>query len=88
MAVAVSEVPEFESVFNIPATHQLFAVRSRSRGGPVLTEFWEHEEYSPDGHLVARYESYEEIGPTGTRYGCWRKFDTSGRLVTVGGSLH
>jgi hypothetical protein len=88
MAIAVSEVPEFESLFNIPSTHQLFAVRSRSRGGSVLAEFWEHEEYSPDGHLVACYESYEEIASSGTRHGCWRKFDRSGRLVTVGGKLH
>jgi hypothetical protein len=88
MAIAVSEVPKFESLFDVPATHQLFAVRSRSRGGSVVAEFWEHDEYSPDGHLVARYESYEEVTSAGTRYGCWRKFDTSDRLVTVGGSLH
>ena len=88
MAVVVSEVPKFESVFNIPATHQLSAVRSRSRGGAVLAEFWEHKEYGPDGHLVARYESYEEISPAGAMSGCWRKFDMAGRLVTVGGSLH
>ncbi len=88
MATALVDVPEFERVFRIPSNHQLLAIRSCSRGGPVLAEFWEHEEYGPGGNLVAFYESYEEITPSGPRHGCWRKFDVSGRLITVGGSLH
>lgn len=79
MSVATSEIPNFENIFNVPAGHHLVAVRSRSRGGAVVAEFWEHEEYDPAGCLLARYESYEEIGPEGPRHGCWRKFDRSGR---------
>ena len=88
MAVTEIEIPKFEDIFNVPIDHYLLAVRSRSRGGAVVAEFWEHEEYDPSGRLLARYESYEEIGPEGLRHGCWRKFDPSGRLVRVGGRLH
>ncbi len=88
MTIAEVEIPKFEDIFNVAADHQLLPVRSRSRGGAVVAEFWEHEEYDPSGRLLARYESYEEIGPEGSRHGCWRKFDVSGRLVRVGGRLH
>ena len=88
MSLAAIEIPVFEDIFNVSADHHLLAVRSRSRGGTVIAEFWEHEEYDSRGCLLARYESYEEIGPEGSRRGCWRKFDRSGRLITVGGRLH
>ncbi len=88
MIIAEAQIPNFENIFNVAADHQLLPVRSRSRGGAVVAEFWEHEEFDPSGRLLARYESYEEIGPEGSRRGCWRKFDSSGRLVKVGGCLH
>ncbi len=88
MLFAEIKVPNFENIFNVPSDHHLVAVRSRSRGGPVVSEFWEHEEYDPGGRLLARYESYEELTPAGARHGCWRKFDRSGRVVRVGGRLH
>ncbi len=88
MPSAQIEIPNFEDIFKVPASHSLLAVRSRSRGGPVVTDFWEHEEYDSAGRLLARYESYEELTPAGARHGCWRKFDGSGRVVRVGGRLH
>ncbi len=88
MPLAATATPAFEKVFDVPEEHQLLAVRSRSRGGTVVAEFWEHEEYDPSGCLLARYESYEEISPEGPRHGCWRKFDSSGQLVRVGGRLY
>ncbi len=88
MLFAEIEVPNFAGIFNIPADHHLVTVRSRSRGGPVVTEFWEHEEYDPGGRLLARYESYEELTPAGARHGCWRKLDSSGCVVRAGGRLH
>lgn len=88
MLSAQIETPDFEDIFNVPAGHCLLAVRSRSRGGPVTTEFWEHEEYDSGGRLTARYESYEELTPAGPRHGCWRKLDGSGRVMRVGGRLH
>jgi hypothetical protein len=75
----------FETVFRIPATHRLIAVRSRSRAGIVAGTFWDHEEYDAMGRLVARYESFEETKPHGNvRRSGWRKFDVVGRLVAEG----
>ena len=82
-----NDIPDFEAIFRVPAGHRLVAIRSRSRGGAVMSEFWEHEEYAPDGCLVARFETYEEIDRAGARRGCWRKFDSAGRLIRVGGRL-
>jgi hypothetical protein len=75
----------FETVFRIPATHWLVAVRSRSRAGIVAGTFWDHEEYDAMGRLVARYESFEETNPHGSaRRSGWRKYDVVGRVVAEG----
>lgn len=68
MAVTEIEIPKFEDIFNVPVDHHLSVVRSRSRGGAVVAEFWEHEEYDPSGRLLARYESYEEIAVSGREH--------------------
>jgi hypothetical protein len=75
----------FEAVFGVPPTHQLVAVRSRSRAGIVAGTFWDHEEYDVLGRLVGRYESFDERNPqTGARRSGWRKYDIVGRLVAEG----
>jgi hypothetical protein len=75
----------FEAIFQVPGTHRLVAVRSRSRAGIAAGTFWDHEEYDAGGRLVARYESFEEHDPRGeaSRSG-WRKYDIVGRLVAAG----
>ena len=83
----IDEVPKFEVVFAIPATHRLLAVRSRSRGGLTAGNYWEHEEYDAAGIRVARYESFEEMTAAGARRCGWRKFDSGGRLVATGDDL-
>ncbi len=75
----------FETIFQIPPTHRLMAVRSRSRAGIVAGTFWDHEEYDPLGRLVARSESFEEQDPASDhRRSGWRKYDIVGRLVAEG----
>ncbi len=83
----VDEVPNFEAVFQVPSTHRLLVVRSRSRGGHVPGVYWGHEEYCSAGRLLARYESFEEISAIGERRCGWRKFDTAGRLLCTGDDL-
>ncbi len=70
------ETTNFEAVFEVPSSHRLVAVRSRSRGGPAWGIYWAHEEYDPGGHLVARYESFEELTSQGERRSGWQKFDS------------
>ena len=80
----VAEI-NFEAVFQVPPTHRLIQVRSRSRAGIVAGTFWDHEEYDARGLLVARYESFEERSPRlGARRAGWRKYDILGRLVAEG----
>ena len=86
-ALPSGEVPRFEVIFQVPATHRLLAVRSRSRGGLIRGVYWEHEEYDAGGRLVARYESFEEISATGERQSGWSKFDCAGQLVSKGTDL-
>ena len=75
----------FEAIFQVPPTHRLVAVRSRSRAGIVAGTFWDHEEYDAGGRLVARYESFEEHDPRGgAQRSGWRKYDIVGRLVAEG----
>ena len=83
----IDDVPKFEVVFAIPATHRLLAVRSRSRGGPAAGNYWEHEEYDATGTRVAHYESFEEMTASGERRCGWRKFDRTGGLVATGNEL-
>ncbi len=79
LAPAVGNVPNFEVVYDVPAAHTLVAVRSRSRGGLERAEYWMHEEYDEGGRLVARYESYEELGAASARRSGWCKFDPDGQ---------
>ena len=75
----------FEAILRIPPAHRLLAVRSRSRAGIVRGTFWDHEEYDDKGLLVARYESFAEIGPrSNERRSGWKKYDLFGRLVAEG----
>ena len=75
----------FEAVFQVPSSHRLVAVRSRSRAGIVAGTFWDHEEYDVLGRLVGRYESFDERDPrSGIRRSGWRKYDIVGRLVAEG----
>ena len=86
-SMTLQEDHNFEKVFQIPATHRLMLVRSRSQGCPAVAIDWEHDEYAPDGCLVARYQSFERLGPSGKRQNGWRKFDCIGQLVSEEDSL-
>lgn len=77
-------IASFEALFGIPPEHRLVQVRSRSRGGTISATFLDHEEYDPRGQLIARFESFEETGPTGRTTSGWRRYDRFGRLVDAG----
>ena len=79
---ALRESHNFEMIFHIPATHSLVLVRSRSQGCPAVAIDWEHDEFASDGRLVARYHSFERVGPSGERQCGWRKFDCIGQWVS------
>jgi hypothetical protein len=79
---AIRGLRNFEAIFQIPATHQLVLVRSRSQGCPISAVFWEHDEYDPQGRLVARYCSFEQVNASGDRQRGWRRFDSHGHLVS------
>src|SRR3954464_12134645 len=49
----------FEAIFEIPHSHRLVQVRSKTRGGIMSANYWRHDEYGSDGKLAARYESFE-----------------------------
>jgi hypothetical protein len=72
----------FEATFDVPATHRLVLVRSRSQGCPLTAIFWEHDEYDALGRLVARYRSFEQMTPAGETRRGWRKFDSYGHIVS------
>jgi hypothetical protein len=74
----------FETIFQIPPTHSLVQIRTRSRGGIVRGVYWDHEEYDLTGRLVARYRSFEEMSTAGPRQSGWRKFDGEGHLLQEG----
>ena len=60
-------------------------MRSRSRAGLVRGTVWEHEEYDPQGRLVARYESFQEVdAATGSARSGWVKYDAEGWIVDEG----
>jgi hypothetical protein len=87
VSAAPGEEPNFEAIFQVPTNHRLIAVRSRSRGGLEWSVYWEHEEYSPSGQLVARYVSFDQMNVAGQRQRGWRKFDGAGKLVRSGSDL-
>ena len=72
----------FEKIFDVPPTHRLVMVRSRSTGGARGAHSWIHEEFNDWDELTARYESFVEIDhATGVLRSSWHKFNSSGRLV-------
>jgi hypothetical protein len=81
-SMSLRESHNFEAIFHIPVTHRLVLVRSRSQGCPPVAIDWEHHEYASDGRMVARYQSFERLGPSGKRQSGWRKFDRIGQLVS------
>ena len=81
---AIGLAPNFEAIFGVPAEHRLDQVRSRSRAGLVRGTVWEHEEYDPEGRLVARYEAFQEVDPTGAVRSGWVKYDPDGWIVDEG----
>jgi len=78
----------FEAIFEIPDSHRLVQVRSKTRGGIMRANYWRHDEYGSDGKLAARYESFEERNTesAATRSG-WHKYDQSGQLLHVSENL-
>jgi hypothetical protein len=82
LRTSINDEHNFEAIFQIPATHRLVLVRSRSRGCPLSAIFWEHDEYDTLGRLVARYRSFEQVNDLGERQRGWRKFDSHGHLVS------
>ena len=82
--LALPLVQSFEALFRVPPQHRLVQVRSRSRGGLVGGTYWDHEEYDSGGRLIARFESFTEVGPDGRRESGWRKYDPLGQLAGRG----
>jgi hypothetical protein len=79
---SVRDEYNFEGIFQIPDTHRLELVRSRSRGSPISAIFWEHDEYDALGRLAARYRSFEEVNALGEIQRGWRRFDCYGHTVS------
>src|SRR3954466_3735459 len=78
----------FEAIFEIPDSHRLVQVRSKTRGGIRSAHYWRHDEYGSDGKLAARYESFEEHNAeSGATTSGWHKYDQSGQLLHVSESL-
>ena len=78
----------FEAIFEIPDSHRLVQVRSKTRGGIMSANYWRHDEYDSDGKLAARYESFEErSAESGATTSGWHKYDQSGQLLHVSESL-
>ena len=88
LSAAIRGARNFEAIFQIPATHQLVLVRSRSQGCPISAIFWEHDEYDAQGRLVAHYRSFEQVNASGERQRGWRRFDGQGHLVSEDHDLH
>jgi hypothetical protein len=81
----IGQSPNFEAIFGVRAEHRLEQIRSRSGAGARRRTVWEHEEYDRDGHLVARYEAFQEIEPeTGAARSGWTKYDRDGWVVDEG----
>src|SRR5215218_4921526 len=74
----------FEAIFEIPDSHRLVQVRSKTAGGIMSANYWRHDEYGSDGKLAARYESFEErSAESGATRSGWHKYDQSGQLLHV-----
>ena len=81
LSAAIRGARNFEAIFQMPTTHQLVLVRSRSRGCPLAAISWEHDEYDMLGRLVARYRSFEKVSPTGETQRGWCRFDCHGHIM-------
>jgi hypothetical protein len=72
----------FERLFQVPSNHRLELIRSRGVGGRVHATYWDHEEFDPGGHLIARYRTFEEFDQQGgANHRSWCKYDTCGQLL-------
>jgi hypothetical protein len=81
-------VRSFNRIFGVSEDHRLVQVRSRSRAGVLMADYWSHCEYDADNRLIARYESFDEWNPkTGLHRSGWDKYDDAGRLIASGESL-
>ena len=75
------EPPAFETIFRIPGEHRLESDGMLGRGGRVFGLCWFHREYDRRDRLVARYETYDEVGADGASRCGWRRYDEAGRLT-------
>ncbi|TGE01800.1 hypothetical protein [Methylobacterium nonmethylotrophicum] len=73
--------PAFETIFRIPGEHRLESAGMLGRGGRVFGICWFHQEFDPADRLVARYETYDEVGADGEPRCGWRRYDEAGRLT-------
>ncbi|NGM36851.1 hypothetical protein G4G93_23515 [Methylobacterium sp. DB0501] len=73
--------PAFETIFRIPRGHRLESDGMLGRGGRVFGICWFHREYDRRDRLVARYETYDEVGADGASRCGWRRYDEAGRLT-------
>jgi hypothetical protein len=72
----------FEEMFGVCPEHRLVLVKSRSVGGDIPIERWDHEAYDHRGRLVARYETFIETDPVmGTVRSGWYRYDADGFLA-------
>jgi hypothetical protein len=72
----------FEEMFGVCPEHRLVLVKSRSVGGDLPIERWDHEEFDHRGRLVARYETFIETDPVmGTVRSGWYRYDADGFLA-------
>ena len=72
----------FEEMFGVCPEHRLVLVKSRSVGGDIPIEHWDHEEFDHRGSLVARYETFVETDPVmGTVRSGWYRYDSDGFLA-------
>src|SRR3954447_2744982 len=79
----------FEAIFEIPDSHRLVQVRSKTRGGIMSANYWRHDEYGWDAKLAARYESFEERNAeSGATRSGWHKYDQSGAKASLCDSRH
>lgn len=68
----------FEEIFKIPKAHTLKKVREKLK---TFDDDWTHEEYDAEGHLIARYESWDSRAPRTEHSSGWRKLSVDGTLL-------
>lgn len=73
-----------EAPSHVPQRHRLVPVRPRSRCRLISGPCCEHEADDTSGRLIARFEAYDETGPTGSTKSGWQRYDGIGRLVDAG----